>query len=106
MMHMSIRLAVGGLLALALAACSSENPAGNQVISDKPVLKATCTLQANDDKRAYDSGFGVVALADKQNIEVMGASEDEVRARLNKMGVGTKEHPCLSITVDRMTPGT
>jgi hypothetical protein len=106
MMRVSIRLAAAGLLALGVAACASDNTASNAVISDRPMLKATCTLPANDDKRAYDSGVGMVVLTDKQNIEVQGASQDEVRARLAKMGVGTKEHPCLSINVEQMTPGT
>ena len=72
---------------------------------ERPVLKATCTLQSAGDSRAYDSGYGVVSLADQQKIEVTGSNQEEIRSRLAKLGVGTKEHPCLTLTVDRLSNG-
>ena len=89
-------------ITLGLAACTSTATASGPSMVERPVLKATCTLQSAAGNRAYDSGYGVVALADQQKIEVTGSNQDEIRARLIKLGVATKEHPCLTLTVDRI----
>jgi hypothetical protein len=92
-------------LPLGVAACSSTDTATGPSMVERPVLKATCTLQSGAANRAYDSGYGVVSLSDQQKIEVTGSNQDEIRARLLKLGVATKEHPCLTLTVDRLNEG-
>ena len=92
-------------MTLGLAACGSSEPASGPTMTERPMLRATCTLQPVADNRAYDSGYGVVALSDQQKIEVTGSNQEEIRSRLNKLGVATKDHPCLSLTVDRLNEG-
>ncbi len=81
-------------MTLGVAACSSTDTATGPAMVERPVLKATCTLQSGAGTRAYDSGYGVVSIADQQKIEVTGANQEEIRSRLVKLGVATKEHPC------------
>ena len=92
-------------ITLGVAACSSTDTATGPAMVERPVLKATCTLQYGADARAYDSGYGVVSLADQQKNEVTGSNQEEIRARLLKFGVGTKDHPCVTLTVDRLNAG-
>ncbi|MDR3536589.1 MAG: hypothetical protein P4L71_08825 [Acetobacteraceae bacterium] len=92
-------------LTLSVAACGSSQTASGPSMTERPVMKATCTLQPTGESRAYDSGYGVVALSDQQKIEVTGSNQEEIRARLIKLGVATKEHPCLTLTVDRLNEG-
>jgi hypothetical protein len=89
-------------ITLGLAACASSDTATGPSMVERPALKATCTIQSAAGNRAYDSGYGVVSLADQQKIEVTGSNQEEIRARLIKLGVATKEHPCLTLTVDRI----
>ncbi|CAH2601956.1 conserved exported protein of unknown function [Rhodovastum atsumiense] len=99
----AIPLAVS--LALGLAACGSTDTASGPAMTERPVLKATCTLQPGEGNRAYDSGYGVVSISDQQKIEVTGSNQEEIRARLTRLGVATKERPCLTLTVDRLDQG-
>jgi hypothetical protein len=87
---------------LGLAACSSNDAASGPAMVERPVLKATCTLQSGAGNRAYDSGYGVVSVADQQKVEVTGSNQEEIRARLVKLGVATKEHPCVTLNVERL----
>ncbi len=91
-------------LTFGVAACGSSQPSGPSM-TERPVMRATCTLQPTGENRAYDSGYGVVSVADQQKVEVTGSNQEEIRARLTKLGVATKDHPCLTLTVDRLNEG-
>ena len=89
------------LLTLGLAGCGGSDDAGPSMV-ERPALKATCTLQAPAGSRAYDSGYGVVSLSDQQKVEVTGANQDEIRARLAALGVGTKAKPCATLNIEHL----
>ena len=88
------------LITLGLAACGGSDTARGPSLVERPAFRATCTVQPTASNRAYDSGYGVVSLADQQKVEVTGATKEEIRSRLAALGVGTKEHPCLTLNVD------